>query len=63
MTPIQLQSMSDVRLAILDAQCIKELKKQIDKVAARDVRFARVLRESMMVDEEIERRAWRDGVT
>lgn len=56
MLPIHLHTMSDVRLAALDRAKLRELKREIDWLRFKHKRFDRILRESMMVDEEIERR-------
>jgi uncharacterized protein YdcH (DUF465 family) len=44
------------RLHALDRRCERLLKDEIDRVSAQDVRFARVLREALTVEDEIIRR-------
>ena len=54
--PTDLSRLSDVRLAALDRACDRLLKKEIERVSAKDVRFARVLREALIVEDEVNRR-------
>lgn len=54
--PTNLQTISDASLGLLDAKCERILKREIDRICAADMRFARVLREALAVEDEIDRR-------
>ncbi len=54
--PTNLRTLSDVRLAVLDAACERRLKIEIDRVSRTNTRFARLLDEALKVEDEIERR-------
>ncbi len=56
--PDDLTRLTDIRLAILDHQLTAELKRCIDRLRKRDVRFDTVLRQSEIVDHETETRQW-----
>ena len=56
MIPANLRTMGIERLHALDRRCERLLKDEIDRVSAQDVRFARVLREALTVEDEIIRR-------
>ena len=59
--PPNLAALGDARLAHLDRAVERDLKKEMDRIAKTDVRFARALRQAMAVDDEIERRRGRAG--
>lgn len=57
--PPDLAALGDVRLAALDHATERDLKREIDRVALSDLRFARALKIALMVEDEIERRGLR----
>ena len=54
--PANLSTMGIERLHALDRRCERILKQEIERVSKADVRFARVLREALAVEDEIARR-------
>lgn len=50
-------STSDEQLAVLDVAYERRLKREIDRVSAKDSRFAEALAKALEVEAEIERRA------
>jgi hypothetical protein len=59
--PADLSRLSDIRLAALDRRCERALKHEIDRMARTDVRFSRVLREALRVEDEVLRRSSPSG--